>query len=430
MQLLIGLMFALPMLQAQNEAATQRSQCFSKTFVGLGLGMSAAGEGSTDPWWRRERATGNWSGVRSELESRGIGFEIVYTGEVFSNLRGGLSTDEATEYRGNLDVMIFGDTEALGLWRGGTFLVYGQSGHGNGITDDHVGDLQVLSNIDAHDFTQVSEYWYEHLLWQDKLRLKVGKQDSNADFAASDYGADFINSSFGFAPTIPLPTFPDAALGLSVFGDPVEWLGAGAGIYDGDSRGGTWGGDTAFDGEGGQFSIAEIFVRPLVGSEVLGRGRYSVGLWYHSQNVDAITAGPPDRTFSHNHGLYLVVDQPLVSEGAAEERAGQGLGAFLQLSWAPGDRNEVARYYGGGFSYRGIFTDRDDDLMGLGVASARLGRRFRDVNDASHETAVEMFYKTQLTASISAQPDLQWIVNPGGNGRNAFVGGVRFEIVF
>ena len=46
------------------------------------------------------------------------------------------------------------------------------------------------------------------------------------------------------------------------------------------------------------------------------------------------------------------------------------------------------------------------------------------------ETAIEAFYKYQLTEFMSIKPDLQYIVNPGGDGRDAIVAGVRLGMSF
>ena len=92
------------------------------------------------PWWEWRQATGDWGGIRSDWEDEGVVIELIYKGEVFSNLRGGLNTHKATEYRGNIDLSLSLDTEALRLWKGGGFFIYGQNGHGNGITERHVGD--------------------------------------------------------------------------------------------------------------------------------------------------------------------------------------------------------------------------------------------------------------------------------------------------
>jgi hypothetical protein len=211
--------------------------------------------GLPKPPWRWQHVTGDWGGARPQLDERGVILDLSYTGEVFSNLHGGIDTEGATEYRGNVDLTATLDTERLGLWCGGTIFFYLQNGHGEGITEEHVGDVQTISNLDAHDFTQISEYWVEQSLFGDQLRIVLGKQDANADFGALDYGGDFINSSFGVIPTVPMPTFPDPALGAVAFLEPADWMALGAGMYDGAPDGGSSGFDTAFDGEDGGFGI-------------------------------------------------------------------------------------------------------------------------------------------------------------------------------
>ena len=110
--------------------------------------------------------------------------------------------------------------------------------------------------------------------------------------------------------------------------------------------------------------------------------------------------------------------------------APQGLGLFGQFGWAPLDRNEIAKYYGGGLVYTGLLPGRDEDVSGVGVAHARLSSRMKEIDGRTHETAIEWFYKVRLTKYLMVQPDLQYILNPGGDGRNALAGGLRFEIRF
>ncbi len=45
----------------------------------------------------------------------------------------------------------------------------------------------------------------------------------------------------------------------------------------------------------------------------------------------------------------------------------------------------------------------------------------RDITDATA-------YRGRVIPWLTVQPDLQLILNPGGNGRNALVGGLRFSI--
>jgi porin len=65
--------------------------------------------------------------------------------------------------------------------------------------------------------------------------------------------------------------------------------------------------------------------------------------------------------------------------------------------------------------------------MGVGVASAHLCRQLRWMEGISGETTWEMFYRVQLTPWLAVQPDLQYVVNPGGVGENALAAGLRLD---
>jgi carbohydrate-selective porin OprB len=50
--------------------------------------------------------------------------------------------------------------------------------------------------------------------------------------------------------------------------------------------------------------------------------------------------------------------------------------------------------------------------------------------DSTKEAAVELFYKWQATPQITLQPDLQWILRPGGAGPHALLFGMRVAYQF
>jgi carbohydrate-selective porin OprB len=165
------------------------------------------------------------------LKEHGVSFSLVSKADLLSKARGGLSDSVATRYRGHVDLVAQIDTERIGLWSGGTIFLAAQNGHGQGISEADVGDVQALSNIDAHSFTQMSEWFLEQVFLEERLRVKVGRQDAGADFACVEFGGEFLNSSFGLIPTAPVPTFPDPALGVSVFADVSDELSVGGGVY-------------------------------------------------------------------------------------------------------------------------------------------------------------------------------------------------------
>ena len=83
-------------------------------------------------------------------------------------------------------------------------------------------------------------------------------------------------------------------------------------------------------------------------------------------------------------------------------------------------------YFGSGMIYKGLLRCRDDDLLGAGVAHLIFSNR---LPGQTYETAIELFYKAQLSPWAMVQPDLQYIARPNGDGRDAFVFGLRFEVV-
>ncbi|MFZ5829996.1 MAG: carbohydrate porin [Planctomycetota bacterium] len=370
----------------------------------------------------------------------GVSFEYLYTGEVFTNMRGGIRTAGSTQYRGDFDAVLTLDLEHYGLAPGGRFLIFGENGHGQGISEDYVGDIQFISNIDAPDLTQVSEYWWEKRILDDRLGVRLGKQDCNAEFAVVDLGLDFIQSSFGLHPSIPMPTWPDGSAAVVVFYQMTDQLLLMTGVWDGRPDGRTWG----FSGSGATFSILELKFTWALGDGRLP-GDFHFGAWYHSDDFDRVgpvdevlpvsamrtnpgkgivhaTAEPPE-TYSGNYGVYFGYDQMLWKESADVESI-EGLGFFAQYAWAPDERNLFPIYFGAGLLYRGLLPARENDVCGLGMAQLV----FSSLSDLEYnETAVELFYKYQVAEYLFVQPDLQYIARPGGQYQDAFVFGLRFE---
>ena len=345
--------------------------------------------------------------------------EYIYTGAVFTNMRGGLNTKNATEYRGNFDLTITADLEEMGLAPGGKFFIWGQNGHGRGLTQDHVGDFQVLSNIDDIDFVQVSEYWWEQAFHDGMVLLRIGKQDCNNSFAVVESAGTFVNSSFGYHPTIPMPTFPNPSMAVVGWVQLTESLAFEIGVWDGVPDGRNWG----FSGTGETFSICEVEYSYALGKHDALPGDFHIGPWYHSDLFDDPAPGS-SATHEGNWGYHLEWEQMLYDENSLDADDNQGLVTFVQYGWAPPDRNLAEHYLGAGLTYTGLFEQRDEDIFGLGVARVSFSDRFPD---ESHETAFELFYRVAVSDRVLIQPDLQYIASPITNGRDAFVFGLRFE---
>jgi porin len=377
-------------------------------------------------FFNQDYLLGDLGGGRTWLEEHGFSLELVYTAEFFWNTRGGMNTHKAREYRG--DVSLFGelDTGEAGWWHNGAFFLHVQEGHGHGITSRHVGDFQVLSNIDADDFQQISQFWYRHSFLDNRLWVKLGKMEANDDFAFVEFGGEFINSSGGYGPTIPLVTFPDQDWGMVVGSEPVEWFSANVGVYQGRPDGGRSIGATLDNLYGPMVMAEPAFHYQLAGLP----GHFRVGGWLNGDHFDEFDRSDPDPgTFGDSYGWYLTWDQLLWPENPGREDDAQGIAMFAQYGWAPEDRSEAQHYISGGIQWVGALPCRDDDILGIGVFHVELSDEAGF--DEQGETATELFYKVQLCKWMSVKPDLQYITNPGGSSnRDAVAVGMRFETLF
>jgi len=375
-------------------------------------------------WMKGDYATGDWKGLRTNFGEKGITFGVEYVNDNFLKMRGGLNNKHPLKYQGLINTSLEVDTEKLGLWKGGKLFTNFANLHGNGLTNNHVGDLQVISNIDAEPHAQLIEYWYEQSLLKEKIKVKVGQQDANVDFCALENAGDYINSSFGLIPNIPIPAYPATGLGVSTIISPHKLVDVKYGFFDGDSQIGTNAFKTAFDGKNGAVHITEIAFKP----EIKGhQGNYIAGYWLHTGDVDEITNSADVKTFKHNQGFYTAFDQKIFNEKNDSE---QGLSFVGQFGWAPSDRNEIAKYYGAGLKYTGLIPKRNNDITGIGMAIADVSNRYKSIDGRTQETVLELFHKIQLTNWLAFQPNMQYIFNPGGKGKNAFAMGLRSIITF
>ena len=395
---------------------------------------TTASQPASDDLFSRARLTGNWWGLRDRLEARGVTVEATHDSTFFLNARGGRDTSHHSGYSADTTLTLDLDTTKMGLWQGGEICVIGEDRHGPSISN-HVGDLMGVNNEEARDFVQVEEYWLRQELWPGHLWLKLGKMDAAKDFQVVEYGARFLNSSFGVIPNVPVPTYPDPALGVQLRAEPTDWLYAMAGVYDADGRGGSWGFDTAFHDEDHSVSLLEVGLKPSWC--VAGRklpGVYRAGVWYDSGEKELFSRPirgrrqtPPTRR--GDSGLYLAFDQ-LVWKENAEPDDTQGAGLFFQYGWARAECNLIHDYYGFGVEYTGLLPGRDKDVVGVGMAYANLSGRAQAWQGLYDEAAVESFYKVCITPWMTVAPDLQYVVNPGGEGRDALVLGMRLSISF
>ncbi len=379
----------------------------------------------TKPWLEWQSATGDWGGWRPALHERGIIPELDYTGQLFSNVHGGLTTSDATHAAGLLDFSLTLDTKRLGLWPGGTFFFLLEHQDGQGVSDE-VGSFAAIGTLDEPEteFTHLAAWYAQQNLFEDRLVVRLGKSDANQGFVDSDLSDLYLNGDFAPPGNIPMPTYPDPAFGLALFADPTDWLTLAAGAYGGDLDANEHGGAGLFAGR--VFAVGEITLHRKTLSLP---GHLSAGAWLRSVDTPDPSGPAPGRDFDRNYGAYALVDQTLTREGGSKDGT-QGLGAWFQVSWAPDDRNVNDLWVGGGLVYTGPIPGRDADSAGFAVASQSLTTGGGGASDPPPELVFECFYSIQIAPWLALQPDIQYLVNPQQDRRNAIVVGGQLSVAF
>ena len=418
---------------------------------------------STPAWAQAQRSdektepgqttlTGDWGGLRPYLERKGIVFNLNYTNDFLSNVRGGIGPGSVLigVFQPQLDI----DLQKLLGWQGGHFHTHGLVTHGPFFSQTYLGNILAVSNLEAGPVARLYSLWYEQSAFNDRLSVRFGLMSADSQFLQSKTAANFINNGISWptflAANLPAggPAYPLPDPGIRVRIKPTDELAFQAGVFSGDPSGGDGSNQsqplptgTVFSFRGGTFVIAEASYLPNQGKDAKGLpGAYRIGGWWHTSprfgdqrfdNTGQSLASPTSTGIPLNHtgdqGFYGVIDQMLYRVPGTED---QGLSAFLRAGGVPNDRNLISFYADGGLLYKGLVPRRPDDKVGIAAAYARVGNNARGLDQdvgffgnflypvRSGETAIEMMYQAQLTPWWMLQPELQYIIRPGGGVLN------------
>lgn len=328
--------------------------------------------------------------------NRFFNFGFNYYGDAGANLRGGIKTGGFYLGWVNTDLTIH-------LWKESSFLISLGNTHGNQPSIEMLGDYQYASGIEAGNHTFLYELWFRQGFGIGDVT--IGLQEVNSEFAFTDYGTLFLNSSFGLPPSISCnftaPTFPLTTPGITTrwFLSPKTTFKLAA--FDGvptDFRNNPHNLKWEISKKDGLFIFSEI-QRTIQTGPLTGTLKGGFYFHEHFSFNDTIT---PD-----NHGFYVIADQEIWKNEASRKN----LGCFLQFGYCPEYLNDHSYYIGTGIHYAGAFKKNGSDIAGIGLAHALF-------NDAGHETALELSYLYPFCRYFFVQPDIQYIINPSGTAEN------------
>jgi porin len=407
------------------------------------------------PWLEASNASGNFFGLRDRLLKQGINFGISSINEVWGNTMGGIRTGSV--YTSVTQCATTLDLEKLMGWQGGSFYsrwIY-LAGQDPGI--NLAGSLFGISAIGGNSTLRNIELWLQQNILQDTVSLRAGQIVADSEFAISDYGAVFINNTFGWPAglytSIPNggPAFPIGVPGVRLKLMPNDQFSLKAALFQGNvypqninNHGFTWN----LNSNQGYFYLTEAAYH----YQCFLPGEIKTGCWLCSSRFQNFSN--TNSATSDNYGIYAISDQMIycspdnnkrdnisqpLTKRFSKEPPPRGLGCFNRMTLEPSNNNLLHLYYDTGLNFRGLLPSRSQDIMGLALAYGLLS------NDAISSTAqtqgtslsqntfdIEFTYQLQLTQWFTLQPDIQYVIHPGMTQTlgNALVVGLRTTIIF
>ena len=383
--------------------------------------------------------------ARERLADWGIAFSATYIGETLGSASGGVR--RGTIYTGRLDLGTDVDLDKLVGWSGATFHANIFQIHGEGLSRDYVGNLMLVSGIEALPATRLYEMWIEQSLFGGRLMVKVGQQPSDIEFIDSRYDDIFVNSALGWPGITGVilpsggPSPPLAVPGIRLKALLSDSITAYFAVFDGDAASAGPEDPQIKNPHGLLFRVNDPpwLIGQLKYGFRLGTadlpGSITAGAWYHMGTFDdqRLTAqglsladpsgsGEP-ASLRRNRGLFAVYEQRLVRSVLDPQK---GIGLFARVSVSPSDRNLVSMYLDGGVQVTGFSAHRPNDKIGVAMTYARISdaaRQFdRDEQQFSgiaipardYEAIVEMTYFAEVAAGVAVQPLFQYVMHPGG----------------
>ena len=433
--------------------------------------------------WDRPNFLGDMGGLRTVLGNYGITFGLTETSEVLGNTTGGLHRGFA--YDGMTTMTLTMDTDKAFNLSGGIFNVSALQIHGRNLSADNLDNLQTVSGIEASNSTRLWELWFQQAFLGGKADLKIGQQSIDQEFMTSQYSSLYVNTIMGW-PMVPSadlyaggPAYPLSSLGVRLQGQLTESLKLLGGVFNDNPPGGPFNDDSQLRGNeasGVRFNMntgalfigeMQYLVNPPLGDKTFSSkdigglpGTYKLGAWHDTGNffdqrfdTGGLSLANPasnsyPRTYEGNFSIYSVADQMVWRQSDGP----RSIGVFARIMGAPADRNLIDRSLNAGANVKALIPGRDDDTFGIGYGWAHVSKQASDLDRdtgifkgtvypiRNSEQFIEITYQYQVAPWWIVQPDMQYIINPGGGLSNPLnpterignelVVGIRTTIIF
>jgi porin len=315
------------------------------------------------------------------------------------------------------------DAEKLVDWRGAAFgFQFLQFNGAN--TNGEAGSVPGYNGIvgaNPHQRSELYEAWYEQRLFEDVLKIRLGRSTPAADFnnvlrsiSLTDYNQNipalsgllystiFVNGSMLGA----LPGYYNPGDGVTLNITPTDHFYINVGAYDGNLARGVQTGLNPPQFNGYYFTIAELGYDWLLGD---GKhpGKMGIGLWRQTGLLGTSSGITQDGT----GGVYTFGSQR-IAYGLNERVTKSSISVFYQFGVNSSQTLPINQYYGAGITGFGLIGDREQDSIGLGMGLSVL-----NPNLFARQTDLmfQAYYQAHLFAATFLQPTISYIPIPGAS---------------
>ena len=417
-------------------------------------------------WFDGNALTGDWWGVRNFLDESGVELSASYTNNIAGNPVGGMTQSFA--YADNFSFGMQLDFEKLIKWQGLTLTVSALDRNGSNLSARNIGNQFTVQQVYGTETVVFYALVLEQRLLEDKLGIKLGRFSTGDDFASSPLYWLYMNNGIDGNPqALPVNTaftsYPASVWGARLRVDPSpEWFAMG-GIYQATSLNlyRDHGLDWSMNNSDGVLMIGQVgwtpefFKKPAAASKPSDGKSLAEGKTVRPVSPDAGMQGLPGHywfgayyspwqfaqfgsteTASNSYGFYWHADQMVWQEDPGSD---QGLTLWSAFVLSPQQNiSKLPFQVKSGIVYKGLVPARDYDTTMLGFVYGNFSDDYAGTVAAtgagtpSYEIALEAGYRIQVTKFAYIQPNVQWIINPGGTGNipNALVLGAQMNVTF
>jgi porin len=326
-------------------------------------------------------------------------------------------------YAGLLELAVDADLEKALGWKGGTFHVGSYEIHGNGPSQNFVGNQLFVSDVEALPTTRLDEIWLEQKFLNDRASIRIGQLAADVEFSKSSSLDLIVGGTFGwhsaFSENLPSggPAYPFGTPGVRLKYEATDDIAILAALFNGDPAGPGLEDPQTRNRYGLNFRVSDppLLITELqwkYGRDAVGNGLGGIlklGGWYHFGQfadlrfgldglplTDAASVGHPLQ-HQGDFGIYGLIDQQIFRKGS---KADPGIYAFGRVAASPSDRNLVDFYADAGLSFQGMIGKRPDDSFGFAAVFSKISGG-ADLDSTGGTLAPARDYEALLEATYS-----------------------------